>query len=118
VEAGSETNPAATSTTDTKRLNAVAAVSAVNVWAAGSWAGMAGEGALAIHRCWRDSSARRLAHLSVPAAVTKDPRSRGHHSTPGDRHRGPGNQIEPDCRKAPRRQRGPAGDRCLRRRPI
>jgi len=44
-------NPAGTSTFDANHLNAVAAASAGSVWAVGSWAGTAGAGALAIHRC-------------------------------------------------------------------
>jgi hypothetical protein len=40
-------NPAGTAAFDDNGLNAVAATSAANVWAVGSWTG----GALAIHRC-------------------------------------------------------------------
>lgn len=44
-------NPAGTSAFAINRLNAVAAVSATNVWAVGSWSGMPGGGTLAIHHC-------------------------------------------------------------------
>ena len=44
-------NPAGTSTFDANHLNGVATASAGSVWAVGSWAGTAGAGALAIHRC-------------------------------------------------------------------
>lgn len=44
-------NLGGTTTYARNRLKAVAATSASNVWAVGSWSGQAGSGALAIHRC-------------------------------------------------------------------
>jgi len=44
-------NLGGTSTYARNRLEAVAATSASNVWAVGSWSGLAGSGTLALHRC-------------------------------------------------------------------
>jgi hypothetical protein len=64
-------NPAGTSRYDSNILNAVAAASAVNVWAVDSWAGMAGQERSPSTAADGTVLPGGSRHLSAPTAVAK-----------------------------------------------